>query len=179
MASFGHVAIGLAAGRLFVAEPATTRALARAMLGFSALSLLPDADVIAFALGVPYGAPFGHRGASHSLVAALSCGLVAWWAASRARSSSPPLRLGIFVALVVATHGLLDAMTDGGRGVALLFPFSAERLFLPWRPIPVAPIGARLLSPRGLSVLAFELVAFAPLVAYALVPRFWRRGISV
>jgi len=178
VASFGHVAIGIAAGRLFVAEPASKRALVGAMLGFSALSLLPDADVVAFALGIPYGAPFGHRGASHSLGAALLCGLLAWWAASRARSARP-LRLGICVALVVATHGLLDAMTDGGRGVALLFPFSTERLFLPWRPIPVAPIGARLLSSRGLSVLAFELVAFAPLVAYALVPRFWRRGVSV
>ena len=38
------------------------------------------------------------------------------------------------------THPLLDAMTDGGSGVTLLFPFSTERLFFPWTPIHVSPL---------------------------------------
>jgi len=38
------------------------------------------------------------------------------------------------------THPLLDAMTDGGLGVMLLFPFSEARLFFPWRPIHVSPL---------------------------------------
>jgi len=45
---------------------------------------------------------------------------------------------------------LLDALTDGGSGVMLLFPFSAERLFFPWRPIHVSPLGIlRFVSKAG------------------------------
>lgn len=56
-----------------------TRALARLSLvaceiALSALALLPDLDVIGFSPGVPYGAPWGHRGASHSLAAVLLVG---------------------------------------------------------------------------------------------------------
>ncbi|WP_032968612.1 metal-dependent hydrolase, partial [Stenotrophomonas maltophilia] len=31
-------------------------------------AMLPDADVLAFALHIPYADAFGHRGASHSLL---------------------------------------------------------------------------------------------------------------
>ena len=40
------------------------------MLAFSALSLAPDLDVIAFRFGIPYSAPFGHRGAAQSILVA-------------------------------------------------------------------------------------------------------------
>lgn len=70
-----------------------------------------------------------------------------------------------------ASHGLLDAMTDGGLGIALFWPFTPERYFAPWRPLPVAPIGARLVSARGLRVMLTELVQFAPVFVYALWPR--------
>ena len=36
-------------------------------------------------------------------------------------------------------HGLLDAMTDGGLGVAFFSPFDNRRYFLPWTPIRVIP----------------------------------------
>ncbi|AUX41200.1 uncharacterized protein SOCE26_026100 [Sorangium cellulosum] len=55
--------------------------------------------------------------------------------------------------------------------MALLWPWSDERFFAPARPIPVAPIGLGILSARGLRVMAFEAVAFAPLFLYALWPR--------
>ena len=62
----------MAAGRLWTApRQQGTIHLARAMLAFSALSLAPDLDVIAFRLGIPYSAPFGHRGAAHSILVAL------------------------------------------------------------------------------------------------------------
>ena len=139
------------------------------MLGLSALSLLPDVDVLAFHFHIPYGAPFGHRGASHSLVAALLVGVLAGLlAAGRGRG----LRVGLYAALVTATHGPLDALTDGGLGVALLWPFSLERFFFSWTPIPVAPIGIALISTRGLLVASTELLYFAPLFVYAL----WRRS---
>ncbi|MEZ4452993.1 MAG: metal-dependent hydrolase [Nannocystaceae bacterium] len=165
MASFGHVAVGLAAGAYLAGEgppgPARRRRLALACAGMIALSLLPDLDVIAFRFGIPYEAPFGHRGASHSLAAALGIGgLVGLWRP----------RIGLWAALVVASHGLLDTLTTGGRGVALLWPLVDDRYFAPWRPIPVSPIGLRMLSARGLAVVTAEVVIFAPLWIYAL----WR-----
>lgn len=169
MASIGHVAIGLAAGRLYTDPPALRGRRVAAMAAFSALSLLPDADVVAFALRIPYAAPFGHRGASHSLFIALALGLVAAFAARSMRL--PVTRTAAFTAVVVASHGLADALTDGGLGVALLWPFSYERFFAPWRPIPVAPIGIRFLSPRGMRVAAVELVYFLPFFIYAFWPR--------
>ncbi|MBI5616909.1 MAG: metal-dependent hydrolase [Gammaproteobacteria bacterium] len=113
-----------------------------------AASILPDLDVIAFRLDVPYAAAFGHRGFSHSLLCA---GLVAALAAVFA----PALRAGrresfLFVFLAAASHGVLDAFTNGGLGVPFLWPWSTTRWFAPWRPIEVSPIGlAHFLSPRG------------------------------
>jgi inner membrane protein len=135
----------------------------------TALSLLPDVDVVAFRLGIPYHAPFGHRGASHSLMFALGVGmLMALWLRRWGWRFS---RAWLVAAAVVASHPVLDAMTDGGLGVALLWPFSTERFFAPWRPLPVAPIGARLMSERGLRVMMIELLQFMPLFVYALWPR--------
>ena len=157
MAAIGHVAVGLAAARAHDWSWRTA-------LAFSALSLLPDADVLAFRLHIPYSAAFGHRGATHSFAFAALCGVVVW-AAARNR------RLAWLAALTVATHPLLDAFTDGGLGVALFFPFTNERFFFPWQPLPVAPIGRGMLSARGLFVVAFEAAAFLPLWLYALWPR--------
>lgn len=167
MASLGHVAIGMAAGRLHAPDDA--RARRRAMVGFSALSLLPDADVIAFAVGIPYEDAFGHRGASHALLVAVMLGLGCALFDPERRARAAAIGIG-----VAASHGLLDAMTTGGLGVALLWPFSDARVFFGWRPIPVAPIGAGMLSARGLYVLGYEAALFCPLLLYA----FWRRRAS-
>jgi inner membrane protein len=70
--------------------------------------------------------------------------------------------------MVAVSHGLLDAMTDGGLGVALLWPWTPQRIFFPWRPIPVAPIGLHLFSLRGLYVLGWEVLVFLPVWMLAL-----------
>lgn len=173
MASIGHIAVGLAAGRLYREHFAPRASLVFDMAWMSVLALLPDADVISFKLGIPYRAPFGHRGASHSLLVALLCGLLGalmfrLWDQRRGR---PLLVTALFAIAVTASHGLLDSMTDGGLGIALLWPYTDHRFFAPWRPIPVAPIGARLLSERGAHVMLTELCYFLPLFAYALWPR--------
>jgi inner membrane protein len=170
MASVGHLVVGWAAAEAAGSEDATTRQRWTAVGGFVALSFLPDLDVIAFRLGVPYGAPFGHRGASHSLAVAAFAGLVAALMATLAKREA--LRLGLLVTLVMASHGLLDALTDGGMGIGLLWPVDDTRYFAPWRPLPVAPIGRAFLSPRGLGVAAVELLWFVPLIAWTL----WRRS---
>ncbi len=139
------------------------------MAAWSALAMLPDLDVIGFALGVRYGDPWGHRGAAHSLVMAAALG-VAVTAIAR-RRGLPPGRTALFTITVLASHGLLDTMTDGGLGCALLWPFSHTRYFAPWRPIPVAPIGLDFLSLYGAIVSAIELALFSPLFVYALRPR--------
>lgn len=143
------------------------------MFILSALALLPDADVISFKLGIPYRAPFGHRGASHSLLAALAGGLLctALYALWTRRRGLRTLYGGLVATLVLASHGLLDSMTNGGLGIALLWPLSNHRYFAPWRPIPVAPIGAGMLSRRGVEVVTTELIYFLPLLVYALWPR--------
>jgi inner membrane protein len=118
-------------------------------------TIVPDFDVTAFALGIPYSHLFGHRGFTHSitfalLLSALGTGLL----------RTPGQRRATFVFLFLCTmsHGLLDAMTDGGLGVAFFAPFHNARYFLPWTPIRVSPIGAGFFSPRGMLTLRSELV---------------------
>src|SRR5262245_26666193 len=85
------------------------------------LGLLPDLDVLAFSLGIPYGARFGHRGASHSLLLAVVVGLLVALAAG-GPLGVPWWRLWACFFAATASHSLLDALTDGGMGVALFSP---------------------------------------------------------
>lgn len=41
----------------------------------------------------------------------------------------------------MVTHSLLDALSDGGRGIMLFLPFTTHRYFFPWRPI-YNPVGS-------------------------------------
>jgi inner membrane protein len=163
MASIGHIAMGLLAARF---DRSGGGPFWRRSVFWSAMSMAPDADVVAFALGIPYSHPLGHRGASHSLVAALVAALAL--GAARRRHFSRMFLLGV---LTVGSHAILDAFTDGGLGVALAWPFSNDRFFAPWRPIPVAPIGLGFLSTRGMVVAATELFYFLPIFVWALWPR--------
>ena len=118
--------------------------------------MLPDVDVIAFRFGVPYAAEMGHRGFTHSLAFAALVSLIG---AASHRVLETRLRTAfLFLLAATASHAILDAFTDGGLGVALLWPFSSERYFAPFRPIHVAPLRlTRLLSGRGAAVLVSEL----------------------
>lgn len=168
MASVGHIAVGLAAARVNSGRLARLPSAGH-MLFWSALSMLPDADVIGFPLGVRYADEWGHRGATHSLVFAAAVGIVAGLVAPRFHA--PAFRTFLVATLVVASHSLLDTLTDGGLGCALFWPFDQTRYFARWRPIPVAPIGLGYLSPYGLYVACTELAVFSPLVWFALVAR--------
>ena len=122
-----------------------------------AASVLPDIDALGFAAGIPYSHPLGHRGFTHSLAFALILALLATPFARRL--GAPPLTTFLVIFVSTASHGLLDAMTTGGLGVAFFSPFSNTRYFLPWRVILVSPIGvARFVSERGLRVLKSELL---------------------
>ena len=144
-----------------------------------ACSILPDVDALLFWAGVPYAHMFGHRGFTHSIVFALIVASVGVVTASRLQTK----RWTAFVILFLSTvsHGVLDAMTTGGLGVAFFSPFSNERLFLPWRVIEVSPIGvSRFFSLRGLEILGSEVTTvWVSCLLFALtgvlVRRQWRR----
>ncbi|MGO0999976.1 metal-dependent hydrolase [Lysobacter sp. CA196] len=132
-----------------------SRVIDRRLLIAGALAaVLPDADVVAFKLGIAYADDFGHRGASHSFAFAM---LIAALGALASRwLRTPPWTAAVSLFVCTASHPLLDALTDGGLGVALYWPWSDQRIFAPWRPIEVSPIGARFFSARGLQVLWSE-----------------------
>jgi inner membrane protein len=152
--AFAHAAPALALIPVFAGGAAPKRLWALGAL----CAIAPDADVAAFALGIPYEHPLGHRGLSHSLpFAAALAALVTLAAFPRARAGFSRGRAFGYLFLAAASHGVLDAFTDGGLGVALLAPLSDARFFAPLRPIEVSPIGvARFFSARGASILANE-----------------------
>jgi inner membrane protein len=120
---------------------------------------LPDVDGVGFWLGVPYESAFGHRGFTHSLFFAALFASIALLAFRDKTADARPWRLWLAFFLATASHGVLDAMTTGGGGIAFFAPFVNERYFLPWRPILVSPMSVRrFFSARGMAILASELV---------------------
>lgn len=150
------LAIAVAAGR--------SRISPKLALAGAALAMLPDADVVGFALGIEYADTWGHRGATHALAFAVMAtgGLALLW--DEARS----LGAFLFLAAAMASHGLLDALTGGGLGPALFWPVSDARIFAPVTPIRVSPIGADFFSARGVATLVSELnLIWLPCLALA------------
>ena len=154
----------------------------RLVFALVVLAVLPDLDVLAFKLGIPYEHPFGHRGFSHSL---LFAALISWIVAcfefsSVARYSRTWWRLWVVLIVGTASHGFLDALTNGGLGVGFLLPFSAHRFFFPIQPLVVSPIGLdSILDGPMISVFLSEIVyIWIPLsgaFAIAFVTRRLRR----
>lgn len=173
------LAIGIALGRKAIP--------ARLVVCGAIASVLPDLDVIAFRLGIPYAAEFGHRGFSHSLLFAFLAALLGacffrWLKAGFLLSF-------LFLFVAAGSHGLLDTLTNGGLGVALLWPWSEHRYFAPVQPIEVSPLGVnRFFSERGITVLKSELfwvwlpafsssaIALATRIALARRPTRTQRG---
>jgi len=124
-------------------------------------STIADADVIGFAFGIKYGDFLGHRGFFHSIFFALilSLGLVLLFFKDYRLFSLRWWKSVLFFFIVGASHGIFDAFTNGGLGVALLAPFDNTRYFFPWTPIMVSPIGlTNFLSYRGVQVIIYEIL---------------------
>jgi inner membrane protein len=81
-------------------------------------AVAPDFDVVGFRFGIEYADPLGHRGLTHSLLfaAVLAAGAVGLLS----RSLRPGARFPawLYLALATASHGVFDAFTNGGLGVA-------------------------------------------------------------
>ncbi len=146
---FGHAIVGFTLSK--VLSKKNSKIL---LLLAVASTILPDIDVLAFSFGIPYEAPFGHRGFTHSIVFAMlwatllisifgSLNRKIWW---------------IVIFLSTISHGILDAMTSGGKGVGFFIPFNNSRFFFPFREIVVSPIGIeKFFSEWGIKVILSEL----------------------
>ncbi|MER3422365.1 MAG: metal-dependent hydrolase [Nitrospiraceae bacterium] len=155
--AFSHAVIAVVVGKAWARCTLPMR-----FWGLSILcALLPDLDVIGFAIGIEYGHLLGHRGLTHSLPFALGLSLVVVWVGFPAIEQWSRSWWGLIAHffLVTASHGFLDAITDGGLGVAFFAPFDNARYFLPWRPVKVSPIGVSpFFTQYGLEVLISELI---------------------
>ena len=155
--AFGHMAIAYAMGKTLNPAWASARFWVLTVL----CCVLPDVDVLGLVMGIPYEHVLGHRGMTHSIAFAIVVGIVV------PKLAVPTIpywsrRYGVLViyfGLVTMSHGLLDAFTDGGLGIAFFAPFDTTRYFFPWRPIAVSPIGiSQFFSLQGLSVLLTETI---------------------
>ncbi|WP_299247593.1 metal-dependent hydrolase [uncultured Aquimarina sp.] len=171
---FGHALTAYALGKGFAKEMTNWKFW---ILGIIC-SVLPDADVVGFKFGIAYEDFWGHRGFSHSLVFALLLGiLVTFLFYNKKIISRTGLALITYFTICTASHGILDAMTSGGLGIAFFSPFDDTRYFFPLRPIQVSPIGAsKFFSIWGIKVLLSELIWIGiPAGIYILAMYFLKR----
>jgi len=144
-----HAAIPLAAG-LGIGEKYIPRKL---ILAGVIASMLPDADVVLFRFGARYDSDWAHRGFTHSIGFAVILTLLA---GLLFRKTIPPAISAAFVGLSSVSHGLLDMLTNGGHGVAILWPVRQARYFFDWRPIEVSPLAASRFLSRALLIARSE-----------------------
>ncbi len=162
--AFSHIAIPVAFRLGFGKKEVSTPLFILSSLS----STIPDLDVLAFRLGIAYESPWGHRGFSHSIMFALLCSLAIMFCHQRLKATKTMTFMVIFLSMI--SHGVLDALTNGGLGVAFFWPFQNDRLFFPWNVIEVSPIGLkRFFGVKGLSVLMSEfLYIWLPCLSLAL-----------
>jgi len=148
---FTHAAVPLALGYCAGKERIPTPLLLAGMVA----SVLPDLDVMAFYLHVPYGAVLSHRGFTHSISFAAMVGLLG--AALLWRRNF--FNALIFLFLATVSHPILDSFNTGGLGIAFYWPLSDARYFAPWQIIQVTPLRlSSLLASKGLLVAISELL---------------------
>ncbi len=172
--AFSHAVAGLAIGTAFW-RPGVP---ARYWVAGAVVAALPDLDSIGFRFGVAYGDMLGHRGLTHSL--AFAAALAAVVVGVAFPSGAGPVSRGplwLYLFLATASHGVLDALTNGGLGVAFFAPFQNARYFFPFTPIEVSPISVRaFFTERGVRVLASELLwIWLPSILFAVATLWMRR----
>ena len=154
---FGHAVAAIAIGSSF-SKPFK---LIKFWFICIACAILPDLDVIGFSFGISYNSFWGHRGFSHSIIFALLMGVffaMTFYYSLFKKEYKKLILIGFCFFLCTLSHSLLDALTTGGKGVALLSPFDNTRYFFPWKVIQVSPIGiSKFFSEWGVRVIVSEL----------------------
>jgi inner membrane protein len=155
--AFSHVVV---ASSLGAAGMPAMRMPARYWMTVAILGALPDLDVVIYPLGLNAPHALGHRGITHSLAfAAVFAALVVRLVFRDRRWRGAWLQLWAVFFAALASHAVLDAITNGGQGIAFFAPFSDARWHFPWQPIRVSPIGlTAFFSIEGLRVLRNEIV---------------------
>lgn len=157
---FSHLLVGATATKLASSvTDVSNKPKLYALAMFS--SAMPDLDVIAFDFGIHYEHWLGHRGLTHSFAFAVvwSCLLVMLFYTSKFKFKQEALVAFIVIFISTVSHGIIDAMTNGGRGIGFFIPFDNARYFFPFRPIQVSPLGVdRFFSDWGMRVIKSELM---------------------
>jgi len=166
---FGHGLVGFTLSK--IVDSRSSKLLLFLAIGSA---ILPDIDVLAFNFGIPYMHPLGHRGFTHSIVFAILWGLVIMLLLHKQR------KLAVFMVVFLSTisHGVLDALTTGGKGVGFFIPFTDERFFFLLKIIKVSPIGvSEFFSQWGIRVILSELKYIAiPCILVLLLLHFKRKN---
>jgi inner membrane protein len=166
MPTIAHLAVGLAAGRYMARND---KEAPRAMAFGAVLATLPDWDLVSHAFAGVQDTMAGHRGASHSLVAAVAVGALIgavfgsrWWGRGKT---------AIWAILTIITHPILDLFNVQGK-VGLFWPWTDQFSVVPvqFQLIPGVLSTADLLTRKVIPVLLWEAVIFLPFFVYA----FWR-----
>jgi inner membrane protein len=160
---YTHALVGLGLGKMFINRRAPP--LFWVLAGF--LPIVPDFDAFSSSA---YGSIWGHRGFTHTLCFALAVALVVSGLAFRFVGMKFWPLLGLLF-LITASHGILDALTNGGFGIPFFWPFSDHR-YGPYGPIHVQDIGFEIPDPRVSRAIRTELL-------YVWLPMLFFAGIMV
>ncbi len=106
---YSHALVGVVLGKAFATRPVPWLFWGLAIL----LPVIPDADGFSPAV---YGNQWGHRGFTHSLTFALVVAFITAAATYRYFKVNFWDLQGFFF-VVTASHGILDALTNGGYGI--------------------------------------------------------------
>jgi len=171
-----HAMLGLPISVSILKKKQTRKIVILSML----CAVIPDIDGIGYFFGIPYNSIFGHRGFSHSILFIFFLAFFMVYLFFRdLKLWSRQFNVLFFNFLIIGfSHIIFDAMTSGGLGVAFFSPFSGQRFFLPWRPVPVSAILPRyFFALDGLRVLRAELLYFIlPSIFYSyFVAKFYKK----
>ncbi|HET9266708.1 MAG TPA: metal-dependent hydrolase [Vicinamibacterales bacterium] len=151
----------------------------RYWVALAIIGAAPDLDVVVYPLGLNAPHILGHRGITHALpFAAVFAALVVRLLFRGVEWRPLWGRLWLVFFAAMASHAVLDGLTNGGQGIAFFAPFSDARWHFPWMPIRVSPIGlTAFFSIEGLRVLQNELVwVWLPSAVLGALAWYFRRG---
>jgi inner membrane protein len=163
---YTHAVVGLGLARVF-----TARRMPWPYWVLTAfLPIIPDFDSFSTAT---YGTALGHRGITHSLPFALWVGCFVASVTFRRLRVSFWWLAGLFF-IIIASHGLLDALTRGGMPIPFFWPLP-ER-YGNWGPIPVSDLSFELPDPGRSRALQSELIwVWLPMALLVVVVMTGRR----
>jgi len=167
---FGHTAIAIGVSGPFCKKIVSKKILALGIIS----SVLPDIDVLAYSKGISEGI-LAHRGLTHSPIFGLIWAITLIFLFHNKCLSRHKIIIAAYYFICIASHGIIDGLTNGGDGITYFLPFSTNRYFLPWEFIEVSPIGmSQFFSKWGLLVLKSEfLYLMLPSAILYFISRKW------